>query len=279
MKNYLRISIVIVLISILNIKLSGLRAQIIYTDIQPDTTIVAPDNSWGMYYIDINMDGTNDFLLNHHNMLVAWNYQKVEMSSDHINAEVLCDNTYNHYPLAFSINDTIKAGSGNWFCPANGGFMIVLNDNGDGGDWIGVTNKYLAVRLKVGTQWHYGWIRLDVPADAGSYTVKDYAFNSVAAQEILAGNGSASTSVRESNKLTTDIIVYPNPLNANNTIKFNHIFNNLNISIYTINGKLIEHEENIKTNSYRIKNNLIKGLYLIKIETEQGVFFTKLMIN
>jgi len=279
MKNYLRISVIMLLISFINLN-SELKAQIIYTDIQPDTTIIAPDDSWGMYYVDINLDGQNDFLLNHHNMLIEWDYQKVEMSTEHAYAEVLCEDTYNHYPLMFSFNDTIKPGANSWFCPASGGFMIVLNENGTAGYWMGgVEDKYLAVRIKFANKWHYGWIRMDIPSNAGSYTVKDFAYNSVANQEILAGSTHSPSSINEAEDIISEIVVFPNPLNEKNIINFNHNFSNLKLSIYSINGQLIEYEENITSTYYQIKNCLTKGIYLIKFETEKGVFFTKLLVN
>lgn len=277
MKTLVKLSASAVLIFIVLCS-SGLKAQILYTDINPDTTVVAPDNNWGMYYVDLNHDGADDFVINHHNMLIAWNYQKVEMCIQGYDSEILCETSYNHYPYAYSLNDVIGEGNTQWYNPVSS--MIILNENGGGGFWVGVTDKYIAVRLKVANKWHYGWIRMDVPADAGSYTVKDFAFNTVPNQPILAGEGSPQVSVRGLDPVTPSLTLSPNPLKSTDCLQFGRTFKTVSISIYDISGKLVEQDKQKGVSSYQLKNKGIKpGIYFIRLITDQGQFTSKLILQ
>lgn len=54
------------------------------------------------------------------------------------------------------------------------------------GDWLGATDKFLGVKFTAGANTHYGWVRLDVAADASSITIKDWAYNTVADEALVA---------------------------------------------------------------------------------------------
>ena len=56
-----------------------------------------------------------------------------------------------------------------------------------GGEFLGVSDKFLGVKFVAGANTHYGWVRLDVAGDASTITIKDYAFNAFPDGEILAG--------------------------------------------------------------------------------------------
>ncbi|MCX6256858.1 MAG: hypothetical protein NTW49_03010 [Bacteroidia bacterium] len=212
---------------------SKMNAQIVYTDIDPDTTITAPVGSWGTFDIDIDNDGTNDFLLNHDNSTMVSDYRIIEMTSDHTGAEVLCDTFSIYSPLALNYLDTINSGQFCWYFPD--GWMIPLNDNGTAGHWIGITDKYLAIRIKLAGLWHYGWIRLDVPADAGNYTVKDYAYNNNPGQAILAGDKGTNIISRDIYKTNFHVMVDQ----RDKLIKIDFAGNNVtdgNVCIYNVEG-------------------------------------------
>jgi hypothetical protein len=69
--------------------------------------------------------------------------------------------------------------------------------------------------------------------------------------------------------------VYPNPSTGIFNIDFNCIQNSKTVSIFTISGKLIKE---LKTNEDELLINLEgykKGLYLLKIDTEQGSIHSK----
>lgn len=61
------------------------------------------------------------------------------------------------------------------------------------GDWSNTTDRYFSIRFLIGEDWCYGWVRVSVATTNGiSFTIKDYAHNSIANQQILAGETSCS---------------------------------------------------------------------------------------
>lgn len=254
------------------INCNSVFAQIIYTDIIPDTTIIAADDSWGTFSVDINQDSTEDYLLNHHNMLISMNYQKIEIGASHINAEILCDTSAGNYPLSLPFGQSINSSIINWYYPV--GWMVHLNENGTSGNWIGVTDQYLAVRIKLNGQWHYGWIRLDIPTNAGSYTVKDFAYESIPDKAITAGDNGQT--VIEDISIKPEIIIFPNPSNGKFNIKSDC---NINfIEIYNSHGEKI-YSTSIKKqaiNEIDISDSS-KGIYFLKIYDGVNVYIEKIM--
>jgi hypothetical protein len=250
-------------------------AQIIYTDIKPDTTIIAPDNSWGTYFIDLNNDGTDDFLLNHHNSLSNDNYQKIEVGVQYEGAEILCDASISHFPLCLSNGEVINSSSSTWFYPSTS--MIHMNGNGAEGHWIGVTDKYLGVRLKVAGQWHYGWIRLDVPSNAGSYTVKDYAYNSMPNQQIIAGNA-GSTGIVEYPLINKDktIAFFPNPTKGNFIVQIPNETGR--VEVFNVYGIMEQTKFLDATGSCNFELTT-KGIYFIQVCLGKERYTKKLIVN
>jgi hypothetical protein len=51
----------------------------------------------------------------------------------------------------------------------------------------GNTDAYIGLVFNLDGASHYGWVKIDLTADATTYTVKSYAFNSVAGEAISAG--------------------------------------------------------------------------------------------
>jgi endonuclease I/chitodextrinase len=89
------------------------------------------------------------------------------------------------------------------------------------------------------------------------------------------GNYNSTLSVKD-NRLLNPLKIYPNPTNGDK-IYFN-LTQNLEVAIYTILGKLIQTESlNPNTNSMDI-SNLPKGMYIVKMNTENE-FITKKIIK
>ena len=78
--------------------------------------------------------------------------------------------------------------------------------------WAATPQGYLGLRFDIAGATHYGWARLNVPA-ATSFTLKDYAYNSVPDEGIIAGDhGSVSTGIASSALRTMQ--VSPNPFSS-----------------------------------------------------------------
>ncbi|MFI5220826.1 MAG: PKD domain-containing protein [Bacteroidia bacterium] len=88
-----------------------------------------------------------------------------------------------------------------------------------------------------------------------------------------------SVGVNEIN--TSDgIKIYPNPNNGKFTINFNSLQGEKQIEVFDIHGKLMAQ---ISTSKYEIEiqpeNNLAKGIYLLRIQTEKGMMNTKVVVE
>lgn len=233
-------------------------AQILYTDIEPDSIVAGVEDS---YFIDLNKDGTFDFEVR--NFQPGGNYGKaVEFYTGFIGSsysgEVLMTSSY---PLALNINEIIQesSDSAEW---KNG--MGFLNDDGISGKWLGVEDKYLALRLKVNQQYFYGWARLDIPLDASLFTIKDFALNQTADESILAGQKLVDGITEFENN--NSIKAFPNPFNTFLTFSIpnNIIINDL--KLFNIYGEQLIPKIEIYNNKILLfKGNLTNGIYFFEL--------------
>ena len=60
------------------------------------------------------------------------------------------------------------------------------------GPLTGAGEKFIGVSFDIGGNLHYGWIRIDLAADAGSYTIFDYAYEDQPNVAINAGDGASA---------------------------------------------------------------------------------------
>jgi hypothetical protein len=78
--------------------------------------------------------------------------------------------------------------------------------------WAATPQAYLGLRFDIGGATHYGWARLSVPS-ATSFTLRDYAYNSVPGEGIQAGDmGSITTGITSS--ALRGMKVSPNPFSS-----------------------------------------------------------------
>jgi len=55
------------------------------------------------------------------------------------------------------------------------------------GLWVGKTDQYLGIKFKTGTNLYFGWVKLSHQAGTEELVITDYAYNTVAGQNIQAG--------------------------------------------------------------------------------------------
>lgn len=164
-------------------------AQILYTDVNPDDTI----HVVGDYLLDLNNDGTIDFHFNltHKATLSGGTYSSVDQIRvvGYGSNSVLRDPSppYSSYPYAqVLLSGALIGGS------ATFSYQDILATNSDGysywGDWRGVSNAFLGLKLSVNFTTYYGWARLSVDSVCDELIVSDYAVDTVANQAIIAGD-------------------------------------------------------------------------------------------
>ena len=245
------------------------KAQITYVDIVPDTTISADS---GFYNLDLNNEGIVDFGI----VRKAWSppFSKVTISSLQDSSFVAfypVESCYNAWP--FALNDSI-----NQYTPwINGAVGKVLAQTGatycmHSGSFIGKTNLYLGLKVIRNGHRYYGWLRVDVAADATWFRLKDYAFSG---SPLLAGQMLNNIdqyqeikSMVNVSENETSIVIKP----IHEGLKF------ISAAIFNMVSQ---------QTALRIENNLIvilktsckPGLYLMSLKTNDGNYTLKLIIR
>lgn len=240
---------------------SKLFSQIIYTDI-PDATPNAT------YPLDLNNDSIVDFLIQ---------FDLV----DKLMCKPQNDNAYSgnfvggeHLPWALAASYNICDTFSTWYGANNPGTMAWGTSTGY---WVGETNKYLALKLMVGTNTYYGWARLDLLASSASFTIKDYAYESIPNACIQSGKSSGGIN-GNSNK---NIAVFPNPFSSSTTIKSIDNLKNTTLTIYNSYGQTLKQIKNISGQTvYLSRDNLPSGIYFIRLSAEnKNIGVEKLIIT
>lgn len=240
----------------------GVNAQIIYTDIDPDSTLGSNET----YNLDLNNDATPDF-----NILQFESAPVFEVVGMHALGNNAVLNS-GGLPTALNTNDPIDVSQSFW----QTGSYQALNYYGTGsvyGNWLGVTDKYLGLRIVVGSDTLYGWARLDVANDATSFTIKDYAYNVTPNESILAGQ-------------TTLVNVKETDINKNVSVysfgKKVYINTNKNKGTITILNSLgqVAANSSIK-NSQTIINvaHIKSGIYFVRIQVNEAIITKKVFIE
>jgi hypothetical protein len=195
-------------------------AQIVYTDVSPDVVV---DTNNTMYDLDFNNDAIAD---------VSFAVQNVQGAGTYSGLTYTYNGTYAvAAPAAgggfqMSLVPGSSSSMTSAVAPLNNGDAInagaMFNSSGatlgvdvlinvpllaytyafQGGQFLGVTDKFLGVKFTAGANTHFGWVRLDVAGDASTVTIKDYAFNASPNSEILAGQMVGLEDVSVENKVT-----------------------------------------------------------------------------
>ena len=251
---------------------SQANAQIVYTDITPDSTTIIGGN---FYNLDLNNDGTFDFAINLNIGTGSSISQQVAVSPVTSNGVAGDTAGIYVYPFALNAGDTVKLGlqfnltpnqsMGSYFGP---GFYY--------GHWLGATDKYLGLSFYIGPNLHYGWARLDVDSTASQFTIKDYAYNATPNSPIIAGQ--TGVGIQE-NTLDGNVVIYS--FDKNIKISFlNELFiNDINVKITNILGQEIFQTNTITKQMDINLSDEKSGIYFVTVTQKNGVFTKKINLR
>lgn len=243
------------------------KTQIVYTDINPDTTIFVPNvpynvDSSNSFIFDLNIDGINDFGFVAKNYFIQYGQpygQLLDIGSLWSICRVAggCSDGGIRNDIFF--NDSINAED---IWDINQHIRLALSTLGWGCD-IPIGDTYFGLKLKVNSDSLYGWVRCS--ATYNSITIKDYAYNTTPDMYILAGQTSLNTLNTDNN---INIFENNNNLNINltgfaqpeGTIK---MYNNLGILIKSV---LINGSHNTISLS-----GMAAGIYVVQVQTPLGI--------
>jgi hypothetical protein len=232
----------------------ALDAQIIYTDI-PDATPNAT------YPLDLNNDTIVDFMI--HFGASAGSGIGVQCSPLNNNAYAgeFVDGVF--LPWSLSSATPICAALTTWYNASHSGTMGLGSNTGY---WPGAINKYLALKLLVGTNTYYGWARFDVLDMSGSFTIKDYAYESTPNGCIESGQ-----TVLGRNETTTKntFSIFPNPFRTSTTIQTIAPLKKATLTICNSFGQKVQQVHHFSGQTVSLsRDHLPSGLYFIQLTVE-----------
>lgn len=241
--------------------------QIAYTNVDPDFM----GGIGSEFLLDFNNDGTDDFAIRHNgsNSLLLY-----PLGS---NNDFLGSGGSNYaYPYALSSGALVSSGAtGSWL---NNGFSVgnaslnygSYSSNCSFGNWCDVSDRFLGLRFNLGGNTHYGWARLDVNAIGDVWSVKDFAYNTVADEAILTG--------QETLNLADNSLVETKIIALNKTIAFYNFPVNSEYKVFNLNGQQVLNG-NIRLDQQVIEaQELSNGIYIIEISDSNNKAIRKKIV-
>lgn len=261
------------------------NAQIVYTDVNPDLTITQSSIGSSVHILDINNDTITDATLAASKTISA---NAVLFGTSSGSEALMC------CPIlqARAINHNVAIGSNPngtnayWSNNQNARLrQVPLGGGGPGGpnpipfgDWSTLADRYLAIRFLVGADWYYGWVRVSVSVGGNSFTIRDYAYNSLPNQPILAGQ--TMTTAIIDNSFTSSINLFPNPADNHLTIDLGSNHKRVQVTIADLTGKVMyttmaKNTQKVEMNT----NDFAEGNYIVQIQAAEFIGMKKLIIN
>jgi hypothetical protein len=259
------------------------NAQIVYTDVNPDLTVTATSTGAG-FNLDLDNNGVVDFVVGAvsgiftytsssggtmqfpYNLAFAYTAAPTTNMMDTIAPD--------GFTVAHNTNDNISAVN---LWDNSGQFTLgydFTTVSAVYGQWPGATDKYLALKFDIGGTTHYGWARLTVSADAGTITLKDFAYESTANLPILAGATSSVTGIASLELKDVNVFSYERKVNINlGEVK------DATISITDMAGREVSSVQ-LNSGSTQIDlSNVSAGIYMVSVNSAEGRTTAKISIQ
>lgn len=185
---------------------TAVDAGVVYTDVDPDA--IAMNSA---VFIDMNGDAVNDFNVNHIDTFSSatsfiYSLQIGQLFGSGSNYGFVAVPGYGLHANALASGATISSGAGittnTW---ATLGIQYYVNSfgsifSGAFGVIDGAGETFVGVSFEIGGNTHYGWIRMEMPADHSFVRVIDFAYEDVPNTPIAAGDmGACSSNVAPAN--------------------------------------------------------------------------------
>jgi Secretion system C-terminal sorting domain len=253
------------------------NAQIVYTDVIPDSTMNCPgsNNCSKDYNLDLNNDANTDFIINVNYFAFT---QNSGVSASPINGNAVKDTLISIYTLAnpLQLNALIDSNlllNQSWNtsggCLSSSGTISCL--------WNNLSDYYLGLRLLQSGQTYYGWVRLRVNSSA-SVTIRDYAYNSIPNQAILAGQTTATGIIE--NSFASTINLFPNPATNHLTIALGSNNKKVQVTIADITGKIIYMTTANDTQKIEVNTkDFAEGIYVVRVQSADFIATKKLVVE
>lgn len=257
------------------------NAQVVYTDVAPDVTMGAG----GMFNLDLNNDAIVDFKILQQSGLYGGYFSYDAVGAYALQANNAVDTSGgNGFATAFNSGATVDA-SLNWVDSAaaalispptaNGLALVVPTLAFYDGNFLGMSGKFLPLRFDVGTSRYYGWVRLDVAADAKSFTVIDYAYTNALFSSSITGV--TITGISEA-ALNNKVNVFSS--NKNITVQIDPtVAVEGTITISDVSGRNVSETAITNTEMNIPMDKMNEGIYLVTVKQTNGSYTKRIFIK
>ena len=241
------------------------NAQIVYTDVN-SVSITS-----GYYNLDLNNDGTTDFTFRIYDATERCFNHWPPMGSKGSQISTSTSNqivdTVFPYPNQLNLNTTIGNGTRFW---SNAAFQTLsirsrpscVVPNIHSGYW-NASEGYLGLKLIVGADTLFGWIRLKVSTEM--ITIRDYAYNSIPGQPILAGDtGTGLTGINDM-QAALNYNLSPNPSTGHITISLTEQSPVTEVIITNAFGQEVSRSRYSNTSKLEMEIKGKSGLYFVRV--------------
>lgn len=132
-------------------------------------------------------------------------------------------------------------------------------------------NGYLGADFMIGSETHYGWIKLSVSNDGSQITLHSYGYEATSNTSIVINGLSISEEAADG------IVVNCSGHVVN--INIDAMLLGSELTIHSLAGMQVHHAQLNETQTPVSLNNCESGIYIITIEGTQGVYSQKLYIH
>ena len=293
MKNLNLIWFVFLIVGILPITTLGqyIKAGIImgndlYTDIKPDSIFYCQAIKYSQLHggsmdIDIDNDGASDFRIQMFaggSSMAEWGFGFI--SPLRSSCKILChpDTTYSlpsNTPVIVNAPDTLELGdsinSSLKFCNTDCYLWDYSSSFSSGSSdmnlWTNIGDHYIGTSIETVTDTLYGWIRVNAQMRYYRlYTliIKDFGCN-------------RNPNVGISQKISSGIKIFPNPVKDKLRIIVPETCKNRNVSILSSVGQIVLHKALMNRPETIDMSRMPQGIYLLRIESENNVMYKKVV--
>lgn len=183
---------------------SSANAQVVYTDVNPDSLIIANN----FYELDLDNDGIKDFILAQQSgTYYGYAYNVVyagPLAALNAIDTTASGGTAKAANAGYSVDATCQWADSTGVAASYAGLLalaVPALPTYNMGNFLNATNKFLPLKFDVEGNIYYGWVRLTVPADGSTITIVDYAYKNAPDAPSITG-------------LTTDVGIAESALNG-----------------------------------------------------------------
>jgi len=263
----------------------------IYTDINPDAVLSADGDSLN---IDFNGDMIVDLTLSMINQSISGTFsygsQIVSYGVSFNYANVSAGNGANSGWMASNsspVNVAAGAAIGGAGSFSNGSGVLGSNvyvtygapfsayntTYASGGNFLGSTDGYIGVKFDASGAAHYGWVRVELSADSETLTVKDYAFQPIPGEDIIAGD-MGTVGISELNNFASIVST-----NNNVVISLLNGTNSADATITSVSGQQVFSQFiNADREVIELKD-FASGIYMVNVRSEKGIVSKKVYVK